>query len=391
MNNKGFTLIELLGVLVLLIITTLIAIAAVSRATERAKIKAFIKEANTYAKAADNKYLYDKTLNDDDKEDLYNGTKPGKVCYSIKDNLVGKYIEKDEEKIHGSVEVCFGDSCTYQYKLWLTDGTYYINGKTSFDKNNDVDFSSNINYFDSCATESIGSYTGTNAIANFSYKGYMQQMTILKDGTYSFEAWGAQGGNYLTKFGGYGSYTYAEKTLKKGDVLYINVGGQGVNITQTNNSSKGGYNGGSDPALNSAGGGGLTSISLSKRSLNNESYKDELIVVAAGGGGASSTAAGQQAGGNCSQYNNVCQAGIYLGTAANTSSGAGIYGSSNRNNAGGTGYFNASASNGVMYCNSCPDDNNASTKTISVQTVSMKPTANTPKIGDGYAKISLII
>ena len=77
------------------------------------------------------------------REDLYNGTNPYKVCYSLTDSIIGKYVNvSDGNKYSGSVEVCHGDNCDYQYKLWITDGNkFFIDGKTKFDSSDDIEHS----------------------------------------------------------------------------------------------------------------------------------------------------------------------------------------------------------------------------------------------------------
>lgn len=78
--------------------------------------------------------------------------------------------------------------------------------------------------------------TGFEFTREFDYSGQEEVVEIPVTGVYSLETWGAQGndaiiGNVNAR-GGYGSYSYGEMLLHRGDRLYINVGGQN------------GYNGG---------------------------------------------------------------------------------------------------------------------------------------------------
>lgn len=70
----------------------------------------------------------------------------------------------------------------------------------------------------------------TGTIYNFDYTGQIQTFVVPETGIYSLETWGAQGGNAEdgnnSARGGYGSYSYGEIALQKGETLYINVGGQ---------------------------------------------------------------------------------------------------------------------------------------------------------------------
>jgi len=58
---------------------------------------------------------------------------------------------------------------------------------------------------------------------------------------------------------------------------------------------------------------------------------------------------------------------------------------------GGSGYIgNSLLTNKVMYCYNCTESSDESTKTISTTNVSETPISNYAKIGNGYARITLI-
>lgn len=125
----------------------------------------------------------------------------------------------------------------------------------------------------------------TNAlITEFSYTGDVQEFIASADGTYRIELWGASGGNIDPYIGGKGAYTGGYITLKKNQVLYIYVGGEGKAELE------GGYNGGSSisetQTLYGAPGGGATDVRLVGGSWNSFEGLKSRIMVAAGGGGA---------------------------------------------------------------------------------------------------------
>ena len=84
----------------------------------------------------------------------------------------------------------------------------------------------------------------------FDYTGDYQMFTAPANGTYKVQLWGAQGGasredNKIStvRVGGYGAYTAGMIELKKGQTIYIYVGGKGQDGVKSGY-AKGGYNGG---------------------------------------------------------------------------------------------------------------------------------------------------
>lgn len=145
-----------------------------------------------------------------------------------------------------------------------------------------------------------GSAVAKYVSTEFSFVGYVIQFIIPKNGLYKLEVWGAQGGNTYANetynaTGGLGGYACGYKKFKKGDLLYVVVGGQ----PQGNNNSEPGYNGGgrgknrSEYNEHGSGGGGATHIALSNGTLKEIGY-DEFVtnnkglIVAGGGGGSAS-------------------------------------------------------------------------------------------------------
>ena len=121
-------------------------------------------------------------------------------------------------------------------------------------------------------------------VYNFAYTGNVQTFTAPEDGEYTFEAWGAQGGQPANKsvLGGAGGYTSGEISLKKGDTFYVYVGQQrNDGAAAWNAGSTGGY----------YGGGGATDFRLSNGTWGNANGLRSRVVVAGGGGAATSYSA----------------------------------------------------------------------------------------------------
>ena len=110
-----------------------------------------------------------------------------------------------------------------------------------------------------------------------------EQSTVLKRGTYIFEAWGAQGGTCGIQRSGLGGYARGIFRLYSTTEVIVIVGGQGS--YSTSSAVDGGYNGGGrsskHPNYNSCSGsgGGSTDIFF----LVNNVRKKMLIAGASGG------------------------------------------------------------------------------------------------------------
>ena len=264
---------------------------------------------------------------------------------------------------------------------------------------------------------------------DFEYTGEEGTYVVSQDGTYELETWGAQGGTAVDSCdGGYGGYSYGQVELKKGDILYINVGGVGT--CNVSSSSKGGYNGGGDALSRNnykmCSGGGATHIATKSgllKTLSNST--DSILIVSGSGGGSGSTGSscsskGGSGGGisgtvpknNCSDCgtrsggtqtsggrSRFGTGGFGFGAGSTTSysvgGGSGFYGGAGDTYewgaTGGSGYIgNSKLTNKKMYCYDCTESSDESTKTISTTNVSEIPTENNAKKGNGYAKITLL-
>ena len=255
-------------------------------------------------------------------------------------------------------------------------------------------------------------------------------VNITKTGYYELEAWGAQGGQTKTTVyrGGYGSYVSGMTYLEAGTTLHIYVGGKGQNAYYYYQSVNGGYNGGGygrgKNSYVASGGGGATHIATEEGLLSEMSAKtSKILIVAGGGGGAgyydgSAYGYGGDAGGIQGNAGTVVGSSSSPGAGGTQTAGAGFgLGANGPNGAGGgSGYYGGRASgtyigagggsgylgegllissNGVTkhmicYGTSCKTSTAAGTLTNSVTVVSETPTADTAKIGNGYAKITLV-
>ena len=401
-KNKGFTLVELLAVVVILVIIMTITIVTVNKQMDKASRNTFIADVNAFIKGAQQKYSNDKSLNAIG-EDLFHNTVDDKVCYSIDQQLTGKYVEKVGSKYTGSVEICYGESCTYSYKIWATDGEHFIDGETTVNNKNQIKKAYTTNYPLTCGVEALGGggTGGDLTTAEFEHQPKEYVMTIVKDGVYALEAWGAQGGDYDEFRGGYGGYSYTEIELHVGDKLYINVGSKGT-TTEAGYNNAGAPSGGNNPV----GGGGATSITTKSGLLSPDVLPDYVLLVAGGGGGVTRAtcccqgflATPGSGGGACSESTTsgrVCQSDGAYGKARVAGAGGGYRAVSgidcNNRGIGGSGYIgNPLTKNGVMYGYNVEDNNGTYTKTISTRNISEAPRAGYAKMGNGFAKVTYI-
>ena len=211
--------------------------------------------------------------------------------------------------------------------------------------------------------------SGTCTI-NFDTTGDYYLWSAPTTGTYTFQVWGAQGGNALNtsgtvlKTGPLGGYSAGNYPLTSGQTVYVYVGGQGSGSTSTYAAISGGFNGGGigyngDADGRAASGGGGSDIRINSNSLSNRA-----IVAGGGGGGKYFTSYGEQNGsfgggtsgqaGATANYGNLYSGGGGTqsaggaggqngGTAGSGTSGNGGNGISNLHpsgsSGGGGGYF----------------------------------------------------
>ena len=275
--------------------------------------------------------------------------------------------------------------------------------------------------------------------------------TVPRTGLYKLETWGAQGGTVVysstTYRGGYGGYSTGMVSLKKGDILYLNVGGAGSSAASTSTVA-GGYNGGGAIASTNtttdhyhASGGGATHIATKEGLLSTLSSDiNSILIVSGGGGGGYRHTAGtgySSIGGEGGGYlgtnstlgdsngkqglgGSQTEGGKYTGSTESTSTmfgnfgqggttnkswgsagGGGFYGggasfanisaNGNSGGGGGSGYIgNSLLTDKYMYCYNCTTSDVESTKTYTTTNVSDTPTSDYAKGGDGAIKITFM-
>ena len=330
------------------------------------------------------------------------------------------------------------ESKDYSLRLWIDYNT------TLEDLNNEIkSFKSKI-----VVVGKPINYTG-DTVFNFDYTGAEQTFIAPVSGTYKLETWGAQGGS-----GGRGGYSTGYLNLNLNNSLYIAIGGSGSRgngyFTDNVYLGTGGWNGGGNGGLGAvdslkrnyaagSGGGGASSIQNilinDGQLFNYENKKENVIIVSGGGGGIclNHTNSAGNGGGVCGtaskpQKSNVSEV-IYGGKASpgtqnagysfgkgetspnktiydsygaegNGGGGGGWYGGfantsegyvSCDSGGGGSGYIgNPFLKNKVMYCYNCEESNEESTKTISTTCNEETPTSYCSKMGNGYARITLV-
>ena len=397
-RKKGFTILELLAVMTILLVMAFFGVRTFTKTYEKNRMKSFLSEALIISEGAKNRYQDDR-LNDNHVYDLFAGVNENKSCYTYESALKDRFVRKYSSKYVGSVEVCHELDCDYQTKIWLTNGEYYLNGVIT-DETLELDviddeFSSN-NYL-SCGVNPAD----VNLEYAYDFSGSQDILEIIKDGVYSLEAWGAQGGRYGETRGGYGGYSYTEVELHAGDKLYIQVGGQGG---KNGIGTKGGYNGGANGQ--GSGGGGATTIATKPGFIYNPILIDYVYIIAGGGGGVATNccccggiARGYNGGGYCSERlpnsGTICQSGHSYGKATVLGGGGGYRAQSSNVDgnihSGGSGYIgNPLTHNGWMSGYNVPESSDKKTKTISTTNVSDQAIQGYAKQGNGYARIKLV-
>ncbi len=343
-----------------------------------------------------------------------------KKTYLSEDDVIGVYINNEL-----STDIPSKDSAIFQKAICDDSNT-----KVTWDNDNWGLLISNLNKKVKC---NLYFYSG-ETVFNFDYTGAEQTFIAPVSGTYKLETWGAQGGSsiknaHLLELGGYGGFASGFVILSKNDVVYLNVGGTG-SVAVKGQDTAGGYNGGGSGTWDNSifeindnqfetggGGGGATHIATKSGLLNSlENYKNDIYIVSGGGGAGNYSQHGGSGGGfigtqgenfsgtggtqisGC-DFGKGCD-GTGIGNSNGVSGGGGGFYGGNINSAdgkdsnaggGGSGYIgNSFLTNKVMYCYNCEESNEESTKTISTTCAEETPTENCAKMGNGYARITLV-
>ena len=424
-NNKGITLVELLTVLIILIIIFLLAIIKVNDAMDDAEIKAVKASAISYVKAVNDTFILKNGL-------LLEPSYEGYYSYSDLGEL--------GVRVSGTKPIR-GYAVIFDNKI--------VNGCLRYKERRAVIENNEVKDVDTKDCKIKTGYNDDVKIYFANYTGSEQTFKVPVTGKYKLEVWGAQGGSYNeTYFGGYGGYSVAYANLTKDDILYINVGGKGVDYNKiVNGTNSGGYNGGGNAYAitgncgNYGGsGGGATSIATASGLIKNIDI-DDILIIAGGGGGSARRHCNDgdynyENGGSGGGYiggSKTLQYGLYSGTVAvggsqenggtggttgsetgmvagsfgqggqtsrtggytnSAGGGGGLYGGGNGmfvGAGGGSGYIaNENLLNAKMFCYVCDETDSRSERTISTENVSENPVSNYTKKNNGYAIITLV-
>ena len=420
-NKEGFTLVELLAVIVVLIIVLLITLTSVKKAKDKAQINAMKANAMSYLDAVKSQSEIAEPTSI-----FYSGVVPYSALSEYGVNVTGKKPTGGFLLFH-KFDVKYLCLEYGNYKVVKEDGdAEVIKGKC------------NINNFDPSTYVSV---------TRFNYTGSEQTFTAPQSGMYRLEAWGAQGGSLNdTFYGGYGAYAFGQVYLNQGDILYVNVGGEGKN-SLTNGANTGGYNGGGNSyAITSScsnycgPGGGATSFGITSGLIKNIAQNNLLLIAGGGGGsayrycsqndysssngGAGGGIVGEQhtyteakytivvpqggsqiAGGTGGSSNGESGAGAGSygqggtttrtgGYTCGTGGGGGLYGGGNgmfTGAAGGSSYIgNSDLTAKGMICYNCTEDSNVGTRTISTTCSNKVAYSGCSKLENGYAQITFM-
>jgi prepilin-type N-terminal cleavage/methylation domain-containing protein len=125
LNNNGFTLVELLAIIVVLAVIMLMAVQAVIPTLNKARMQSFALEAQTAIEATQT-YLMNNSLLGSSDVSFPTTTTP--VCVTIKSLVdAGLFEAKNAGNYVGGIEVTKSGN-NYLYKVYLTNGKYYIDG-----------------------------------------------------------------------------------------------------------------------------------------------------------------------------------------------------------------------------------------------------------------------
>ncbi len=119
--RKGFTLVELLAVIVILAVLVLMAAPRVLRMMEEARSNSFKTEAGSIIDGAKLAYADDA---------LKGGNSNG--CFRIPkkagESTIADFMDKNWEGYYGYVKI---DTNGSDHTIWITNGSYFINGGTA--------------------------------------------------------------------------------------------------------------------------------------------------------------------------------------------------------------------------------------------------------------------
>ena len=251
-----------------------------------------------------------------------------KVIVKSNDNTYGKVkpnIKLSTSK--GTVKYTISSNTGYQYKSTTCNGTV----------SNNILTISNITSNISCEVVfepkqiTVNFDLAGGVVENIYTEPKEHTYTVLYNGTYKLETWGAQGGGVSSLPGGYGGYSAGNIELSQNEKLYVYVG-ENYNGYKSTLSFNGGGSGTYSTGENTVNfnGGGATDIRLVSGDWNSTASLASRIIIAGGGGGYSNWSTGSKGG---SAGGLIGYSGNRVGSIVNSTGGtqvSGGYGTENR-------------------------------------------------------------
>lgn len=288
MIKKGFTLIELLAVIVVLAIVALISVPILIDVIDKVKLGSLKDSAYGLISSAENYYainsgkintnvkftIENNIMTSENKLQYKGNVKNGTIILTT-DSKTLICIDKGKNyvlKYSNDKNVTTGAGTCGEYEE--ESGSFEIVEPTSarieeLEKIN----SEQANLIQELET-TLDQLISKFAVVSYNYSGTPQSYEAPINGTYKIQLWGAQST-------GKGAYVSGNIKLKKGDILYIYVGSNGVAF----NSGTGTQGGSSS--------GGATDVRLVDGAWNSiDSLRSRIMVAAVGGGGNYGGAAG---------------------------------------------------------------------------------------------------
>lgn len=196
---------------------------------------------------------------------------------------------------------------------------------------------------------------GTNGsmTKEFPFINGVEQYKVDRDGEYTLEVWGAEGGGWGQHSDAPGGYAKGIVNLKAGEILYICAGAKGSCSTSHGTNSYDGYNGGGNGGGNgNNGAGGATHIAKKSGELRSLVNSKESVLIVAGGGGSNGYWGETGKGGGLSggdSSNNYDNLGVVWYKTGGTQTGPGKDGYKGGFGYGGYGLNSGGAGGGGWY------------------------------------------
>lgn len=260
---------------------------------------------------------------------------PSDLDQRVYDTLVSDSLNEDNGKCPGKP-----NACKYAYLSCEYKGTRYHTDECYTEVRGQGLASIPVTGNQTTVMQPITTITRVSGNKQFGYTGDVQTFTAPGTGTYTFEVWGAQGGDgYASNTaGGQGGYAKGTYNLKKDQTIYIYVGEKGA-FEDTTPTFNGGGSAGQSGSLSGGSGGGATDIRV-----GGQDFASNAVIVAGGGGGGSHNSSGYAGGTLTDKKTNLQGSNAYKHRGGGGGHGGGQKGGDNSGGNGcsvnGTGGYN---------------------------------------------------